>query len=74
MQIEQNWLLTKVLITFWQAIRQYKVHIYIRMDNGYEFIAGKIQYWLQQNESQTIYVDLKFRSKAAILKVSTSAL
>mgnify|MGYP001967485327 CR=1 FL=1 len=46
-----------VLATLCQAVTAYGIPEHIRSDNGTEFIAQKIQQWLQENGIKTIYID-----------------
>jgi putative transposase len=36
---------------------QYGIPQHIRSDNGTEFIAGKIQRWLRENQIKTLYIE-----------------
>ncbi len=47
----------QVLATLWQAMMQYGIPQHIRSDNGSEFIAGKIQRWLRENQIKTLYIE-----------------
>ncbi len=47
----------QVLATLWQAMMQYGIPQHIRSDNGTEFIAGKIQRWLRENQIKTLYIE-----------------
>ena len=47
----------QVLATLWQAMIQYGIPQHIRSDNGTEFIAGKIQRWLRENQIKTLYIE-----------------
>ena len=47
----------QVLATLWQAMMQYGIPEHIRSDNGTEFIAGKIQRWLHENQIKTLYIE-----------------
>jgi putative transposase len=47
----------QVLATLWQAMTTYGIPEHIRSDNGTEFIAQKIQQWLQENQIKTLYID-----------------
>ena len=47
----------QVLVTLWQAMMQYGIPEHIRSDNGTEFIAGKIQRWLHENQIKTLYIE-----------------
>ena len=47
----------QVLATLWQAMMTYGIPEHIRSDNGREFIAGKIQRWLRENQIRTLYID-----------------
>ena len=47
----------QVLATLWQAMMAYGLPEHIRSDNGTEFIAGKIQRWLHENQIKTLYIE-----------------
>ena len=47
----------QVLATLWQAMMQYSIPQHLRSDNGTEFIAGKIQRWLRENQIKTLYIE-----------------
>ena len=47
----------QVSATLWQAMTTYRIPEHIRSDNGTEFIAQKIQQWLQENQIKTLYID-----------------
>ena len=47
----------QVLFTLWQAMTTYGIPCYIRSDNGFEFIAQKIQTWRRENQIKAIYID-----------------
>ena len=47
----------QVLATLWQAMMQYGIPQHIQSDNGTEFIAGKIQRWLCENQIKTLYIE-----------------
>ena len=47
----------QVLATLWHAMMPYGIPEHIRSDNGTEFIAGKIQRWLHENQIKTLYIE-----------------
>ena len=47
----------QVLATFWQAMMAYGIPEHIHSGNGTEFIAGKIQRWLRENQIKSLYID-----------------
>ena len=47
----------QVLATLWHAMMPYGIPEHIRSDNGTEFIAGKIQRWLRENQIKTLYIE-----------------
>ena len=47
----------QVLATLWQAMMAYGIPEHIHSGNGTEFIAGKIQRWLRENQIKSLYID-----------------
>ena len=56
-QVERQITAAQVLGVLEQAMIQYGVPGYIRSDNGPEFIATKVQRWLDDHPIKTIYIE-----------------
>ena len=63
----------QVLATLWQAMMTYGIPEHIRSDNGTEFIAGKIQRWLHENQIKTLYIEPGSPWQTVISRVSIAA-
>ncbi len=55
--VERQITASQVLGVLEQALMLFGVPGHIRSDNGPEFIAGKVQQWLRDNQIKTIYID-----------------
>ena len=56
-RVERQITSAQVLEVLEKAMIQYGLPGYIRSDNGSEFIATKVQQWLKDHHSKTIYID-----------------
>jgi putative transposase len=62
-RVERQLTAHQVLATLWQAMVQYGIPAYIRSDNGFEFIANKVQQWLKKRDQDDLY-----RSRQSVTK------
>jgi putative transposase len=56
-RVERKITSSQVIATLWQAMMKYGIPHHIRSDNGSEFVAKKLQHWLEENQIKTLYIE-----------------